>query len=200
MNVRVGDAISLVTKYGEVRVRHFRAGKKEGVVLISLLDLPNPIPVRVQSSCLFGESFWATDCDCSMQLRLALETITSQGGLVLYIYEEGRGAGLESKIEAIRLQQESGYDTRKAYECLMLDPDARSYTAASKVLQRLLPQDAHITLLTNNPNKVKRLRESGLNIVGKQSLVYAGSNEAVKNYLLEKERVLGHEISEFLKE
>jgi len=170
---------------------------REGVFLESLVSVPESdvITVRVQSSCLFSESFWATDCDCSLQLQKSLSLIASSGGVVLYFYEEGRGAGLATKFEAIRLQELHNYDTRKAYECLNLAPDARSYSAAATVLKHVL-HSRPIKLLSNNPEKAAGLRREGVNVVEREQLICGWDVPEVRRYLLDKKKSLGHDIPE----
>src|SRR3989442_1446386 len=122
MDVQIGPKIRLPTPHGEFDVLHVLVTGpggtiREGVALQKITD-STPVIVRIQSSCLFGESFWASDCDCALQLHAALGRISQSGGLLLYFYEEGRGAGLATKFKAIELQQVEGLDTRQAYECL----------------------------------------------------------------------------------
>ena len=110
MNVIIGPTIRLPTGHGEFDVKHIAVHKqgapfREGVALQNP-PTSEPILVRVQSSCLFSESFWATDCDCALQLQTAMIRIQKDGGTILYFYEEGRGVGLEAKFKAIELQRE----------------------------------------------------------------------------------------------
>jgi GTP cyclohydrolase II len=136
---------------------------REGVALQKPSDR-SPTIVRVQSSCLFSESFWAADCDCALQLHAALTRISKDGGLLLYFYEEGRGAGLLAKFKAIELQQVQGFDTRRAYECLNMSVDGRSYEAAAATLVQLL-KDSPVCLLSNNPDKAEGLKRHGVNSI-----------------------------------
>lgn len=51
--------------------------------------------VRVHSECLTGDVFGSHRCDCGNQLDLALEQISKQGGVLIYLRgHEGRGIGL----------------------------------------------------------------------------------------------------------
>lgn len=194
----IGNPIRLQTAHGEVFVRYFQVLGKEGVVLFGAQDCPNPCKIRIQSSCLFSESFWATDCDCSSQLSESIKIISEEAGCLIYIYEEGRGAGLRMKIEAIRLQQESGFNTRTAYECLNLPPDTRSYEAVGVLLHHLFPEDQDYILLSNNPDKESKLRQHKISIKDRVPLICINERNAVRVYLLEKEKELGHDISRHL--
>lgn len=188
----IGDPISLPTQFGTVQLSHVKVGDKEGVVIRGSSDFANPIPVRIQSSCLFSESMLATNCDCAAQLHASLEIISS-GGLLVYLYEEGRGAGLRTKIEAIRIMEQDGCDTAEAYRRLNLDPDLRNYEAAASIVLKIVGKDRKISLITNNPNKVNALLAHDLKIVNRMPLV-CRINDEVERYLAEKSRVLGHKL------
>jgi GTP cyclohydrolase II len=198
MNVTLGEDIRLKTAYGSFDVRHVQvagsAKYHEGVVLQKpVTDPTKPRLVRMQSSCLFSESFWATDCDCALQMHAAMKRIDRNGGLLLYFYEEGRGAGLATKFKAIELQQSQGMDTKEAYECLSVPPDLRSYEAAAAVLKELLGNNP-INLLTNNPMKANQLTELGVNVAKRSHLVCGWKSPQIRKYLLEKARILQHDI------
>lgn len=196
MSRTVGEPIDLHTKYGLVALRHVRFDDKEGVCLISKKEVRDdiPLPLRVQSSCLFGESFWATDCDCAWQLDQALSYIVDCGGMLVYFYEEGRGAGLEKKIEAIRLQQTARKNLTEAYACLQLEPDVRNYKAVGFIVGKLLDSNRKVSLFTNDPRKERLIREAGVNICERKPLIYDLKNSAVIRYLSEKAELLGHDI------
>lgn len=199
MNVIIGPKIRLATKHGDFDVKHVSVHQeggafREGVVLQNASG-NNPTIVRVQSSCLFSESFWATDCDCALQLQTSLMRISKDGGTLLYFYEEGRGAGLEAKFKAIALQQGRGLDTIQAYECLKMRVDPRTYEAAAAVLLKLHGSEP-INLLSNNPNKIENLRKHGVNVVGREPLICGWEQPPVRKYLEEKSTLLGHVIGE----
>jgi GTP cyclohydrolase II len=186
MNVHIGHKIVLKTLHGEFDVSYVMVKAGEGViregVALQKKSGRTPIIVRVQSSCLFSESFWAADCDCALQLQTALGRIGADGGVLLYFYEEGRGAGLMAKFKAIELQQVQGLDTRRAYECLKMKVDARSYEAAAGVLRQLL-NDSPICLLSNNPDKFDGLKRHGVNVVVRERLIVGEERPEVRRYL-----------------
>ena len=191
-NLSIGEPITLPTAFGDLLVRHIQAGGQEGVVVTGVTPYIDPVPVRIQSSCLFSESFLSTNCDCGAQLHASLKIIAS-GGLLIYLYEEGRGAGLRLKIESIRVQEETGYNTAEAFESLNLEPDLRSHGVAAAVIREVLGPDRGIELLTNNPGKVNALREAGIKVVSRRPLV-CRRNAAVEKYLNEKAAALGHKL------
>lgn len=201
MKCVISDPISLPTKYGEFEAKYVSVmGPKnelvrEGAILSILKDDNSDPLVRVQSSCLFSESFWASDCDCSLQLEEAMRQIAEHGGSIVYFYEEGRGYGLAKKFEAIRLQQVMNYDTKQAFDCLNIEPDGRSYEAAGAVIKLVYP-DRGIIILTNNPAKRVGLERTGVKILSQKLLVCGKENPAIAKYLKEKVEVLGHKIEQ----
>jgi GTP cyclohydrolase II len=185
--------VSLETEWGAAKIAHFTVRDREGVVVTNGHTFPTPTPLRVQSSCLFSEALGALGCDCALQLRASLATVINNGGILMYVYEEGRGAGLRGKIEAISIQKALQCDTAEAFRKLGLAPDPRDYTAIIPVLQQILGKGHAVELLTNNPRKVEQL-SAGLNIVARRPLL-CYSDGATREYLLEKKRCLGHVIN-----
>ncbi|ADJ45127.1 GTP cyclohydrolase II [Amycolatopsis mediterranei S699] len=119
--------------------------------------------VRLHSECLTGDVFGSARCDCGPQLREAVERIDGAGGVLLYLRQEGRGIGLYAKLDAYALQ-DAGLDTYQANTALGLPEDARDYTAAAQMLAAL--GIGEVDLLTNNPDKVRQLRERGVTVAG----------------------------------
>jgi GTP cyclohydrolase II len=102
-------------------------------------------------------------CDCGAQLRGAIRTIaTAEGGVLLYLAQEGRGIGLVNKLRAYRLQDQ-GFDTMEANERLGFESDERMYGIAARILTLLGYKS--IRLLTNNPDKIKALTDRGIDVV-----------------------------------
>src|SRR3954454_20386175 len=117
--------------------------------------------VRLHSGCLTGDVFGSARCDCGPQLREAVERIASAGGVLLYLRQEGRGIGLYNKLDAYALQ-DRGLDTYEANTALGFAEDARDYNAAAEMLTAL--GIAELDLLTNNPDKVRQLRDLGVSV------------------------------------
>jgi GTP cyclohydrolase II len=118
--------------------------------------------IRLHSECLTGDVFGSQRCDCGPQLREAVERITAAGGYLLYLRQEGRGIGLYSKLDAYGLQ-DAGVDTYEANVALGHGEDERSYVAAAQMLHAL--GLSRVALLTNNPDKARQLRSSGVTVV-----------------------------------
>lgn len=117
--------------------------------------------VRLHSECLTGDVFHSSRCDCGEQLDEAISLMEKDGGVILYLRQEGRGIGLYNKIDAYKLQSE-GLNTYQANNQLGFDDDQRDYIEAGQMLEAL--NIASVKLLTNNPLKEKALREYGIKI------------------------------------
>ena len=141
-----------------------------------------PVLVRLHSECMTGDVFASARCDCGRQLQEAIEHLTDEGGILLYLRQEGRGIGLYAKLEAYLLQ-DSGLDTYAANRHLNLPEDARDYTVGASMLRALKVE--RICLLTNNPDKVTQLRAAGIDVaVTRRTGTYA--TDANRAYLRAK--------------
>lgn len=152
------------------------------------IDSETPTLVRVHSECLTGDVFHSQRCDCGGQLAAALEHISKDGGVLLYLRQEGRGIGLPAKIHAYKLQEE-GLDTIEANEKLGYGSDLRDYGMGAQILYDLGIRK--MRLLTNNPKKVIGLEGYGLEIV-EQLQIRQPSNPHNEKYLETKRLRMGH--------
>lgn len=115
--------------------------------------------VRLHSECLTGDVAGSLRCDCGPQLEEAKKRLAAEGGYLLYLRQEGRGHGIESKIKSYQLQQDQGVDTYEAETILGHKEDIRDYYCAAQMLKLLgVPE---IRLLTNNPDKAAQLEKYG---------------------------------------
>jgi GTP cyclohydrolase II len=121
--------------------------------------------VRIHSECLTGDAFSSLKCDCGQQLEESLKMFGSQGGILLYLRQEGRDIGLYNKIDAYLLQSK-GHDTFEANLMLNLPEDNRKFQMAAEMLLALGVQK--IQLLSNNPDKVAQLESFGIEVKGRQ--------------------------------
>lgn len=143
--------------------------------------------VRIHSECLTGDALGSAQCDCGDQLREAKEKMSAQGGILLYLRQEGRGIGLYNKLDAYRLQQE-GLDTFAANRHLGFAEDERSFRVAAEMLQAM--GIGKIRLLTNNPDKVAQLQMNGIEI---EDVIPTGRYEKNANrHYLQTKRDHGH--------
>jgi 3,4-dihydroxy 2-butanone 4-phosphate synthase/GTP cyclohydrolase II len=152
------------------------------------IDPEKPTLVRVHSECLTGDVFHSQRCDCGPQLAAAMKRISEEGGVLLYLRQEGRGIGLPAKIHAYKLQ-EQGFDTIEANEKLGFASDLRDYGMGAQILHDLGVR--RIKLLTNNPKKVVGLEGYGLEIT-EQLPLSLPANEHNRKYLDTKRMRMGH--------
>ncbi len=149
-----------------------------------------PPLVRLHSECLTGDVFGSAHCDCGNQLHEALRTMGAQGGILIYLRQEGRGIGLYNKLDAYKAQHEHGLDTFAANAHIGFGDDLRDFGIAAAMLTAL--GVGTIRLVTNNPDKVTGLREAGIAI---ETVIPTGVYEkpANKRYL-EAKRRHGHKL------
>jgi len=156
---------------------------------------PEPLPVRLHSACLTGDLFGSLRCDCGEQLRSGVASIAAAGGgVLLYLAQEGRGIGLANKLRAYGLQ-DNGLDTVDADRILGFGEDERRYDAAVTMLGDLGIR--RIRLLTNNPDKIRALQQSGIEVVGRDA-VHGQLTVHNRRYLTAKAERSGHWLAEVL--
>lgn len=183
---------TIPTTHGSFRVRAYRDRETGADHVAIIAGTPgDDAIVRVHSECLTGEAFGSLKCECGPQLTAALDEIDRSGGIVIYLRgHEGRGIGLVNKLRAYRLQ-EDGLDTLDANLALGLPADARSYTAATAILEEL--GISTVRLLTNNPEKVRQLEARGIAVSERVPLV-VGVGEINSAYLDTKRDRMGHQL------
>lgn len=171
--------------------------KNEHIVLSKKVANPtSPTLVRVHSCCITGDLFGSERCDCKQQLNYSLKKISEEGGVLIYLNQEGRGIGLFNKIKAYALQ-ENGLDTIEANQKLGMPVDAREYFIAANILRNRGIH--HIRLLTNNPDKISSLKKYGITTVDREKIVVS-SNVYNQNYLHIKQTKLNHFINDLITE
>jgi GTP cyclohydrolase II len=181
----------LPTEYGNFRVRVMEddKGLEHAIFSVGLDDCKRVPLVRIHSECLTGDTFTSLKCDCGPQLKYAMQRIQEDGcGAILYMRQEGRGIGLKEKIKAYALQ-DHGYDTLDANTALNHPADAREYSFCAKMLKKIGVQK--VSLLTNNPLKVKGLQENGIIIENRVEHIQ-GRGILNQNYLATKAKRMGH--------
>lgn len=144
--------------------------------------------VRIHSECITGDVFGSCRCDCGEQLQQSLDLIAAEGGILIYLRQEGRGIGLLNKLKAYNLQ-EQGLDTVDANLKLGFPADNRDYAVAYQML-KALGVDA-LRLLTNNPKKIEALLHYGLVVQERIPLTVLPS-KTNRHYLQTKKEKLGH--------
>jgi GTP cyclohydrolase II len=161
---------------------------KQPIAAFVIGDPTDRCLVRLHSRCLYGEVMGSHQCDCRTQLHTSLTMMQDEGaGVLVYLDQEGRGAGLLAKAIAYRLHETDGVDTFTAYEQRGYPIDMRSYDLAARMLQRLGLRS--VRLLTNNPDKVAGLKNCGIE-VERLPLVCDVAPEAMS--YIESKRSRGH--------
>jgi 3,4-dihydroxy 2-butanone 4-phosphate synthase/GTP cyclohydrolase II len=183
------------TTHGEFRFRAYR-DRTTGYDHLAIIS-GEPVDgalVRVHSECVTGEVFGSLKCECGPQLDAALDAIQhsaeqGSGGVVIYMRgHEGRGIGLINKLRAYRLQEE-GLDTLDANLALGFPADGRDYGAAVAILDDL--GISSVRAITNNPEKLRQLRERGITVTEQVPLV-VGVGSFNEGYLEAKRDRMGH--------
>jgi len=182
----------LPTRYGRFAIYGFKGDgpEEEAVALVRGKVNGRVAPlVRVHSQCLTGDVLASLRCDCRAQLELSLKKIgEASAGILLYLPQEGRGIGLMNKLRAYELQ-DGGMDTVEANESLGFAADARDYDFSAQILKKLGAM--RIRLLSNNPEKVRQLENSGIHVVQRVPCQPRISKTS-RAYLKTKKRKMGH--------
>ena len=188
--IKLEAKAKLPTEHGQFNLFLYESliDGSEHVALVNGEIGDKPTLVRVHSECLTGDTFFSQRCDCGRQLQRSLEMISKEGGILLYLRQEGRGIGLKNKIKAYSLQ-EKGADTVEANHLLGFPSDLRDYGIGAQILADLGVQ--RIRLLTNNPKKIVGLEGYGLEVVERVPIkMKKGENS--KYYLETKKKKMDH--------
>lgn len=192
--VERGAEVDMPTRYGHFHLIPFRQ-KNNGLEHIAIIKgdvtTPEPVLVRVHSSCATGDIFGSQRCDCGDQLHKALEMIEKEGrGAVVYLNQEGRGIGLMDKIQAYKLQ-EQGHDTVEANIMLGHKADERDYGVGAQILRSL--GITEMRLMTNNPVKRIGLEGYGLTVI-ENVPIEIEPNRYNLSYMTAKKNLMGHDL------
>lgn len=185
MDISISNTANLPSRFGNFKIQSFKEGDKEHLVIFK--EPLGSIPlVRIHSECLTGDALGSLKCDCRDQLEYALEKIGSLGGMVIYLRQEGRDIGLFNKVNAYALQ-DGGMNTIDANVALGLGVDERRYEVVEFILEHF--KIRKICLLTNNPEKIKSLKN--VEIIQRAPIIIP-SNHYNETYLHVKKELMGH--------
>jgi GTP cyclohydrolase II len=186
------------SRHGRFELHVFRnLGTRRPMLALTLGDVRGqaPLLVRVHSSCVTSETFGACDCDCADQLEAALACVAEEGrGVVFYLLQEGRGAGLAAKARDRMIVQASGHriTTFEAYDMMGLGRDLRRYEEVA-FASKLLRIGAPLRVLSNNPDKLAALESIGLDVEEGVPLFDAAS--AFNAHYIASKSEVGHTLS-----
>ncbi|MGX5735172.1 GTP cyclohydrolase II RibA [Bosea thiooxidans] len=170
----------------------FRGGeglRDQVAIIVGNPDLTGAVPVRLHSACLTGDLFGSLKCDCGDQLRETVQWMAeNDGGVLLYLDQEGRGNGIANKMRAYKLQSQ-GWDTYDADEVLGFDLDQRHFDFAATMLKQL--GVTRVVALTNNPQKIGAIEAAGLEVAASQRVLGRPTAHNVR-YLASKRDRAGH--------
>ena len=181
----------LPTPYGEMMIMAYKTDgdPAEHVAVVSgAIDPDKPVLVRVHDQCVTGDVFDSMRCDCGEQKDRAMKMIGEQGGVFLYMRQEGRGIGLHNKLRAYELQDQ-GMDTVDANVALGFPPDRRDYGIGMQILLDIGVRK--MRLITNNPAKRAGLEGYGLEVLERVP-IETEPNPFNIRYLDTKRRRMGH--------
>lgn len=180
------------TQFGEFRMMAFSEDDKNWMPHMALIakntDLEKPTNVRIHSECITGEVFHSKKCECGEQLDAAMKFMQENGGIILYLRQEGRNIGIINKLKAYALQ-EKGLDTVQANLQLGLPADDRDFSVAIDMLEQIGVKS--VNLMTNNPEKIRFIKNSNIAYNSRIPLQIK-SNDDSASYLKTKKDYFGH--------
>jgi GTP cyclohydrolase II len=189
--VRQAEAL-IPTPWGNFRMGAYAEDSEDWMPHLALVsehcDLNAPVLTRLHSECITGDLFGSKRCDCGAQLAYALGKAAKEGGIVLYLRQEGRGIGIINKLKAYNLQ-DMGFNTIDANLHLGLEADVRKYDIAIEMLEDLGVSE--INLLTNNPDKIEAFDNASVKVI-KRIPIIIEPNADNREYLRIKQEFMGH--------
>lgn len=183
---------NLPTEWGEFEIIAYSENEKDWMPHLAMIskntDLRKTVNIRIHSECITGDLFHSKRCDCGKQLDAAMKYIHENGGVLLYLRQEGRNIGIINKLKAYNLQ-DKGLNTAEANIELGFPADARDFKIAVEILEDLGIQS--VNLLTNNPEKISFIKDSSIKLIHRIPLEINPEKENLE-YLKTKKDFFGH--------
>ena len=147
------------------------------------------VNLRIHSACFTGDIFHSLKCDCGEQLNQSINyMVRNNGGIILYLEQEGRGIGLANKMRAYSLQAR-GMDTIDADHNIGFLDDERDFNIAARILKLL--KINKVNLITNNKNKINSIKKAGIKVEN-QINTKPTLNKFNKNYFKTRVKKAGY--------
>ncbi|WP_295841034.1 GTP cyclohydrolase II [uncultured Apibacter sp.] len=182
----------LPTEWGQYQIIAYSDNENDWMPHLAMIsantNLNQTVNIRIHSECITGDLFHSKRCDCGKQLDAAMKYIHENGGILLYLRQEGRNIGIINKLKAYNLQ-DKGLNTAEANIELGFPADARDFKIAVEILEDL--GITSINLLTNNPEKISYISESSIKLVKRIPLEINPEKENL-DYLKTKKDYFGH--------
>jgi GTP cyclohydrolase II len=167
MTPTLSGPASLPLRWGDTVARftlmHFDFdGDRWIAAYVGALDGPEPVPLRIESACVFGHILRSQQCDCGYQLDMAMRQFAHDGrGLLVYgLDQDARGLGTAAHFAIYQMRQQEHLDTAEVFQRLGAELDNRSYTPVLAVLSHL--RVTSVRLLSNNEGRLRFLRDNGV--------------------------------------
>ena len=190
--LKIQAEANVPTSFGNFRMIAFSESESDWMPHMAIIaentNFSEPINVRFHSECITGEVFHSEKCECGQQLDASMKYIHENGGMIIYLRQEGRNIGIINKLKAYSLQ-EKGFDTVEANLKLGLPADDRSFKVAVDILNILNVKS--VNLLTNNPEKIKVVENSNI-ILNKRIPLQIDATKDSSSYLKVKKDYFGH--------
>lgn len=190
--LKIQAEANVPTSFGNFRMIAFSESASDWMPHMAIIaentNFSEPINVRFHSECITGEVFHSEKCECGKQLDASMKYIHENGGMIIYLRQEGRNIGIINKLKAYSLQ-EKGFDTVEANLELGLPADDRSFKVAVDILNILDVKS--VNLLTNNPEKIKVVENSNI-ILNKRIPLQIDATKDSSSYLKVKKDYFGH--------
>jgi len=116
--------------------------------------------VRLQSESIFNR-FPVTDRDNRNKFKASLLEIIRYGtGIILLLYNDGRGAGLGAyAYDKMLLERNLSSSTDESYDQLGVSYDSRDYEAAMHLIKHHLPHNNKVQMIMNSPTSLVKKKE-----------------------------------------
>ena len=190
--IKIQAEANVPTEYGSFRMMAFSENENDWMPHMAIIaentDFTRPVNVRFHSECITGEVFHSKKCECGQQLDAAMKYLHENGGIIIYLRQEGRNIGIINKLKAYALQ-ENGMDTLEANLHLGLPADDRNFDVAIEILKLL--NISEINLITNNPEKIRFVKNSDI-ILHQRIPLQMETTKENEGYLKVKKDYFGH--------